>query len=100
MELAQLTERMHRFVESKGWYRQDSPRAQLPRNLAISLAVEAGEMLELFQWTEDPEPNELAGELADIALYLLQLAAVSNIDLEQAILTKLANNQDRDWPGA
>jgi NTP pyrophosphatase (non-canonical NTP hydrolase) len=57
-------------------------------------------MLELFQWTEDPEPNELAGELADIALYLLQLAAVSNIDLEQAILTKLANNQDRDWPGA
>jgi NTP pyrophosphatase (non-canonical NTP hydrolase) len=40
----------------------------------------------------------LAGELADVALYLLQLASVSGIDLEQAILDKLEQNHQREWP--
>ena len=40
----------------------------------------------------------LAGELADVALYLLQLASITGIDLEQAILDKLEVNQDRQWP--
>ena len=41
--------------------------------------------------------NELAGELADVALYLLQLASVSGIDLEKAIITKLSINATREW---
>lgn len=99
MELKELEKRMHAFVAEKGWYDPDSPKQQTPRNLAISLVLEAGEVLEHFQWrAEAREPEELAGELADVALYLLQLASIAGIDLEQAILAKLAQNRSRDWP--
>lgn len=90
---------MHAFVEDKGWYAADSPKQQTQRNLAISLAIEAAEILEHFQWREDPgDSAALASELADVALYLIQLASISDIDLEEAILGKLAENRQRDWP--
>ena len=99
MELDELEDRMHAFVKSKGWYEDDSPKQQNPRNLAASLVSEAAEVLEHFQWrAETADPQALAGELADVALYLLQLASVSGIDLEQAILNKLDENQSREWP--
>jgi len=41
MDIKELTERMHAFVRSKGWYEPDSSRPQTPRNLAISLSLEA-----------------------------------------------------------
>ena len=89
---------MNAFVRSKGWYEPDSSRPQTPRNLAISLALEAAEILEHFQWREAAkDQKELASELADVALYLLQLASVSGIDLEQAILKKLEINASRTW---
>jgi NTP pyrophosphatase (non-canonical NTP hydrolase) len=98
MELKELEERMHAFVRGKGWYEADSTRPQTPKNLSISLALEAAELLEHFQWQDDvSDPAELAGELADVALYLLQLASISGVDLEQAILDKLAQNQTRHW---
>lgn len=98
MELKELEARMHAFVESKGWYAPDSPRQQSPRNLAASLAIEAAEVLEHFQWqAEAVDAAALAGELADVALYLLQLASLTGIDLEQAILDKLAYNASRQW---
>lgn len=99
MELKELEARMHAFVADKGWYEENSPKKQSKRNLAISLAVEAAEVLEHFQWGEEPVNRiELASELADVGLYLMQLASVSGIDLEQAILDKLAENQNREWP--
>lgn len=98
MDLKELTERMHNFVHNKGWYESGSMRPQTPRNLAISLALEAGEVLEHFQWqAEIRDRDDLAGELADVALYLLQLASVSGIDLEHAILGKLETNESREW---
>ncbi len=98
LTLQALTAAMHDFVRAKGWYDADSPRPQTPRNIAVSLAIEAGEVLELFQWGEDsPEPSVLAGELADVALYLLQLASLTGVDLQQAILDKLRVNYDRSW---
>ena len=90
---------MHAFVSAKGWYAPDSARPQTPRNLAASLVIEAAEVLEHYQWSETTAPAELAGELADVALYLLQLASVTGIDLEQAILDKLKVNYGREWPG-
>jgi NTP pyrophosphatase (non-canonical NTP hydrolase) len=99
MDIQELTTRMHQFVGSKGWYAAESPKPQTPRNLAASLAIEAAEVLEHFQWRErSADKDALAGELADVALYLLQLASISEIDLEQAILDKLALNQTREWP--
>lgn len=98
MDLQQLTQHMHAFVQAKGWYDADSKRPQTPRNIATSLAIEIGEVLEHFQWTEEAkDPEALASELADVALYLLQLASVCQIDLEQAILDKLAINYGRTW---
>lgn len=98
MDLTELTEKMHAFVEAKGWYEADSPRPQTPANLAASLAVEAAEVLELFQWgDQDPSPDALGEELADVTLFLLQIASVSGVDLEQAVLEKLAVNYTRQW---
>ena len=98
MEIHQLTEKMHAFVRSKGWYEADTKRPQTPRNLAISLSLEAAEILEHFQWREESKDREeLASELADVTLYLLQLASVSGIDLEQAVLKKLKINATREW---
>jgi len=89
---------MHNFVTSKGWYKSDSPREQSARNLAISLNLEAAEVLEHFQWSEKCDnKDELADELADVTLYLLQLASISGIDLEDAIIKKLSINSKREW---
>ncbi len=96
--LAELTDAMHAFVRAKGWYAPDSARPQVPRNLAISLTLEAAEVLELFQWGDTPPDRALLGaELADVALYLLQIASLSGIDLETAIRDKLALNYTRTW---
>lgn len=98
MDIRQLSEEMQRFVEAKGWTRSDSPRPQTPRNIATSLAIEAAEVLEHFQWEDRViDRPELAAELADVMLYLLQLASISGIDLEQAVLDKLKVNYDRTW---
>ena len=84
---------------AKGWYNEDSPKPQTPRNIAISLSLEAAEILEHCQWGEQPfDRPSLEGELADVALYLLQLARICKIDLEDAILAKLAQNYGRSWP--
>jgi NTP pyrophosphatase (non-canonical NTP hydrolase) len=98
MDLKELSVEMTQFVTAKGWFAADSPRPQTPRNIATSLAIEAAEVLEHFQWGEQPADRaELAAELADVGLYLLELAAVSGIDLEQAMLDKLRKNYDRTW---
>jgi NTP pyrophosphatase (non-canonical NTP hydrolase) len=98
MDISQLTEMMNEFVTSKGWYSSTSPKPQTPRNLAISLSLEANEVLEHYQWYESSVNKEdLASELADVALYLLQLSSITDIDLEKAILEKLKKNYNRDW---
>jgi NTP pyrophosphatase (non-canonical NTP hydrolase) len=98
MDIKELTEAMHNFVRSKGWYEADSKRLQTPRNLAISLSLEANEVLEHFQWQDElKDKDEFAGELADVTLYLLQLASVCGIDLEKAVLKKLETNSSRTW---
>lgn len=98
MDIQSITNKMHEFVRSKGWYDADSKRPQTPRNLAISLSLEASEVLEQFQWQDGVnDQEELSSELADVALYLLQLASIAGINLEQAILKKLEINASREW---
>ena len=98
MTIKDLTERMHELVKSKGWYEPDSKRPQTPRNLAVSLSIEAAEILEHFQFGEEiKNKDELGSELADVTLYLLQLASVAGIDLEEAVLKKIEINKMREW---
>lgn len=98
MDIKELTLAMHQFVDANHWYDPDSPKPQTLKNLAISLVIEAGEVLEHFQWDDKTkDPQALADELADVSLYLLQISSIAGIDLEQAILNKLHKNYSRKW---
>jgi len=98
MDITQLTKSMHDFVGAMGWYKTDSPRPQTLRNLAISLNLEAAEVLEHFQWDENlKDAQSFSDELADVMLYLLQLASLSGVDLEKAVQAKLEKNYQRKW---
>lgn len=98
MDIKALTDLINQFVTDKGWYASDSIFPQTPRNIATSVAVEAAELLEHFQFSDTPkDPAALAGELADVANYLFQLAYLLEIDLEQAIVDKLKLNYGRTW---
>jgi NTP pyrophosphatase (non-canonical NTP hydrolase) len=98
MDIKTLTDVINQFVTDKGWYAEDSIFPQTPRNIATSVVVEAAELLEHFQFGELPRDRAaVAGELADIANYLFQLAYLLEIDLEQAILDKLKVNYGRTW---
>ena len=93
-----LTQRLRDFAADRDWERFHSPK-----NLAMALAAESGELLEHFQWlTEaqsrelDPSQRELvAAELADVLLYLLRLADRLGVDLKTAAERKIAVNEKR-----
>jgi NTP pyrophosphatase (non-canonical NTP hydrolase) len=98
LTIKDLTKKMHELVKSKGWYEKDSKRPQTPRNLAVSLSIEAAEILEHFQFGDEiKNKDDLGSELADVTLYLLQLASVSGIDLEEVVLKKIEVNKTREW---
>lgn len=85
-------------MDAKGWNAPGSAKPQTPRNLAASLSIEAAEVLEHLQWQDTPADRAaFGGELADVALYLLQLASVCGVDLQAAILAKLEENHKREW---
>lgn len=71
-----------------------------PKDLAISISLEAAELLELFQWsgekTDVPEKRqEMADELADIMIYGVLMADAANLDLATIIKNKLAKNKKK-----
>jgi NTP pyrophosphatase (non-canonical NTP hydrolase) len=98
MNIQELTDLINQFVTDKGWYAEGAIFPQTPRNIATSVAVEAAEILEHFQFSDTPKDTAaLAGELADVAHYLFQLAYLLHIDLELAIVEKLKQNYERTW---
>ena len=104
--LAQLQLRLRQFAQERGW-----GQFHAPKNLACALAVEAAELLEPFQWMSEAQSSTLNAtqrahveqEMADVLLYLLQLANVLEVDLLQAAHAKMDLNAQRfavDTPGA
>lgn len=96
--LLMLREALRAFAAERDW-----ERFHTPKNLAMALAGEAGEVIEHFQWLT-PEASaalsaehreEVALELADVLLYLVRLADVLGIDLADAARRKLAINATR-----
>lgn len=70
------------------------------KDLAISISLEASELLELFQWNSSEETikkkhSEIEDELADIMIYSIMLASNLNIDIEEIILNKLSKNNEK-----
>lgn len=69
---------------------RDWSQFHTPENLAKSISIEAGELLECFQWQTDPSPERIQDELADVLTYCLLLADRLGVDPEQIVLDKLA----------
>src|SRR6188472_1713920 len=91
-----LTARIRAFRDARDWMQFHNPK-----NLACSIVIEAGELLEQFQWKTPEESAQLGGsqreavahELADVAVYLLELADNLGIDLLEAIERKMDLNE-------
>jgi NTP pyrophosphatase (non-canonical NTP hydrolase) len=87
--------RIRAFRDERDWKQFHDPK-----NLATSIAIEAAELLEEFQWMTGDESNRhavenreaVSDEIADVAIYLIELADVLDIDLRAAILAKLEKN--------
>lgn len=101
LDAHRLERRLADFAAERDWERFHSPK-----NLAMALSVEAAELVEIFQWSTEDESRavmqtdqaeHVAHELADIAMYLVRLASVLGVDLNDAIEKKLALNA-RKYP--
>jgi NTP pyrophosphatase (non-canonical NTP hydrolase) len=92
--LAELHAWVDHFSDERDW-----EQFHTPKNLAMSIAIEAAEIMELYQWRngKEPTPNTavdspVAEELADVLSYLLRMASVLKIDLVQALALKIKKN--------
>ena len=68
---------------------RDWEQFHTPENLAKSISIEAGELLECFQWDSDFDPVHVKEELADVYSYVLMMADELDLDLEEIMLEKL-----------
>ncbi len=92
----QLRDLVQQFVAERRWEKFHNAK-----NLSMALTVEAGELMEHFQWLTTAEieagtgydPQQVADELADIACYALSIANSLEIDLTQAITQKMVKNR-------
>jgi dCTP diphosphatase len=99
---------IRKFIEERDWQ-----GFQKPASLALSAAIELGELLELFQWLTHEEiesqlkieeyRESLTEELADVFIYLLRIADTTSINPTFAILDKMKKNAQKypakDWRG-
>ncbi len=97
MNLNQLVLQLREFARERDWERYHSPK-----NLAMAMSVEMAELVEHFQWLTEQESDDVKNdpaklvavseEMADILLYLVRMADVMGVDLEQATQRKLVLN--------
>ncbi len=102
MDIKKLVELVAEFRDKRDWKQFHNPK-----DLAISISIEAGELLEIFQWKNETEAKALLSdpakrkrveeELADIVIFCLSMSDATEIDLEEAIKRKLELNE-RKYP--
>lgn len=95
-----LKKKVAKFRDERRW-----KKAHNPKNLAIAIAVEAAELMELFEWKNlrqaekmkknSKELRKIKDELADVIIYCLAFADKLEINLSKAILDKLAKNRKK-----
>ena len=96
--LTALQQRLREFNKARDWAQYHSPR-----NLAMALSVEAGELLELYLWAADdgPQPpvegrqSRVAMEAADVGICLLNFCEQAGVDLLSAMAQKIESNERR-----
>jgi NTP pyrophosphatase (non-canonical NTP hydrolase) len=101
--LTDLKQRMAAFVAAREWQ-----KFHRPKNLAMSMAVEAAELMEHFQWLTHEEADaaladpatrgEVADEMSDVLAFLLSLANCTGIDLAAAFEAKMLRNEQKYPP--
>lgn len=94
MTILETAHSCRRLAERNGW-----DDYLTPENIAVALSVEAAELLDLFKWGNAPTEDELRDELADVGIFLIQLADRAGIDLGDAINFKLNRNWERPVEG-
>lgn len=100
IDVAPLEAALQKFADDRDWNQYHSPK-----NLAMALTGEVGELVEIFQWLTEAQSKEVARdpntaqavreELADVFIYLVRLSSVLGVDLNAAIAEKLAANARR-----
>ena len=98
MDIKEIQDKLAKFTEERDWDQFHSPK-----NLVMALTSEVGELNEIFQWlTEEQSKKEnieeidnIKNEVADIFIYLLRLADMLDIDLEEAVINKMKMNADK-----
>ena len=99
MDLEKVKIALRKFTKEREWEKFHNPK-----NLATALSVEASELLEIFQWSNDgglseindpKKRKEIEKEIADIFNYLLKLVDILNMDLEKAALEKIIENGEK-----
>lgn len=96
--LDQILQQIRTFRDERDWMQFHNPK-----NLACSVSIEAAELLEHFQWTTPEESldvatrkkTEIAHEIADVAVYLIELADNLGIDLAEAVTVKMKLNAEK-----
>lgn len=99
-DLTELRDIIRQFSSERDWL-----RFHTPKNLAMALSVEAAELMEHFQWLSTGADHELdvaaregiRHEMADVLVYLIQLADHTGVDLRDAVLEKMELNR-RKYP--
>ena len=82
--MRELTEKVVEFTRERDWNQFHSPE-----NLAKSISIEAGELLECFQWNNEYDLDEVKEELADVINYCLLMADKLGVDPKQIVLEKM-----------
>ncbi|MBT6326246.1 MAG: nucleotide pyrophosphohydrolase [Bdellovibrionales bacterium] len=104
MNILEIKQKLIEFAKERDW-----EKFHTPKNLAMALNVEAGELLEIFQWMtseesellnkSDYDMEKIEDEVADIFLYLVRICTVLNIDLLKSSLSKIKKNSVKYPPG-
>ena len=93
----QLKKLVNAFIDERNWH-----KFHTPKNVAVSVVLEASELLEHFQWSPPAEEGideqkklQISEEIADVMAYLLSLANVLEIDVSSAMAAKMQKNRNK-----
>ncbi len=100
LDVEGLQHRLRAFADARDW-----EQFHTPKNLAMAVASEAGELVDVFQWLTEKESRDLSDdnrrrateEIADILIYLLRLGDKLRIDFQRAVIEKMEVNE-RKYP--
>ena len=82
--MKELESKIVKFAEERDWLQFNTPE-----NLAKSIVIEAGELLECFQWNNNYDKNELKYEIADVMNYCILLCHQIGVDPKEIVLEKM-----------